>query len=338
MFNNMKKIHNIIAILLVIALFAADAGAAEKKIKVIRVGSTAPGHLKFVLGNKLGFWEKEFEKDGIKYEFYPFVKGGSEAITALASRGLEIAYTGADPTLRASGAGADIALVGLSSFNKSTGEGTGTCIAVAKDSPIKTLEDLKGAKIAFLTGTMRHATLTRALKLVGLSGNDVDGLDLPFEASGPALLRGDIDAVVEGYTNFAVLLRENKIRVIFDSSKYQWEVPSAITVNGEFLREHPDLLKRHLKVDLAISEWADAHYDEAIAIFAEWSGRDAATIAKEYPDKKFFQAPEITEEAINSFKEEADFLVESGLATGKVDFGKWVRKTIIDEVYAEHGK
>ncbi|TIU03900.1 MAG: aliphatic sulfonates ABC transporter substrate-binding protein, partial [Mesorhizobium sp.] len=50
---------------------------AQDKPEVIRIGSTAPGHLKFILAQQHGWWEKEFAKDGIKVELVTF-NGGSE--------------------------------------------------------------------------------------------------------------------------------------------------------------------------------------------------------------------------------------------------------------------
>ena len=252
-----KKTGKILAFIFGLALIAGfasaeKAGKSKDSVKVIRIGTTAPGHLKWVLSQKKGWWDKEFAKDGIKIEYYPFTGGGQEAVTALATGSLDFTYTGTDPALRTAAAGVDVNLIGLSSFGKSGG----SSIAVRADSPIKTLADLKGKKVAYLTGTMRHATIAKALKLAGLSLKDIDGYNLAWEASGPALVRGDIDAVVEGVSTFTPLIESGQIRILLDGTTHpEWSNPSAISVRGDFLRKHPDLVKRLLSVDYAIAKW-----------------------------------------------------------------------------------
>lgn len=307
---------------------------AEEKISVIKIGSTAPGHLKFILNQQKGWWDEEFKKDGIKVEYYPF-NGGQEAMTALATGSLDIAYTGTDPALRTAASGADVLLIGLSSFGKNGGSD----IAVRKDSPIKSLKDLKGKKVAFLTGTMRHATLAKALKLAKLSLKDIQGYNLAFEASGPALLRGDIDAIVEGTITFTPLLETGSIRIIFDGSTHpEWSNPSAISANGAFVKKHPKLVKRLLKVDLATARWADANVEDTLRLFSEGTKKKLEAVRRDYPDGKFYQEPRITREALKAFKAEEAFLKEAGLANGKVDYQKWVNQRFINEVYAEYAK
>jgi len=320
-------------IVLMAASFVSLGCSRGEKIDKIRIGSTAPGHLKFVVSRHLGFFDKAFEADGIKIEYYPFNEGGSAVITALANGSLDITYTGADPTLRAGAAGADIYLVALSSSNPSSEQG----ILVAANSPIQTVPDLKGKKIAFLTGTMRHARLVRALKDAGLSINDVEPMNLPFSASGPALLRGDIDALVEGETTVAPLVQTGEARLlILDSS--EWVAPSsAISVSGEFLRKHRNVLKKFLEVDREISNWVDANYEKTIEIFADGTGQDREATARAYPHKKFYQDPYLTDSSIEAFKTEAEFLKDAGLADDVADFDKWVKREVIDEIY-KNGK
>ncbi len=305
---------------------------AGGKVSVIRIGSTAPGHLKFILSQQKLLWDREFAKDGIKVEYYPFSGGGQEAMTALATGGLDVAYTASDPALRTAASGANVKLIALSSY----GRNGGSDIVVRKDSPIRSVKDLKGKKVAFLTGTVRHSTIAKALKHEGLSLKDIDGLNLAFEASGPALIRGDIDAIVESRNTFTPLLETGSIRIILDGRTHpEWSSPSAISANGDFLKKHPSLIKRLLKIDLEIARWADAHPAETIKIFSETTKKKESAVKRDYPDNIFYQYPKITQKAIEAFKAEEAFLKDAGLANGSVDYGRWIDSRFIDEVYAE---
>lgn len=190
----------------------APASAGEAKPDAIRIGSTAPGHLKFILYRHKKLLEDEFSKEGIKIELTTF-DGGSAATVALGSGALDFTYIGNNPSLRLAATGADVKLIGLSSWNRSNE----TQIVVKPDSPIRKIEDLKGKKVAYLSGTVRHSTFAKALKAAGLSIGDVESLNLGIESSGPALARGDVDAIVESTGPVQKLVEEGQARVIFDA-------------------------------------------------------------------------------------------------------------------------
>ncbi|MDW6022515.1 aliphatic sulfonate ABC transporter substrate-binding protein [Mesorhizobium sp. BAC0120] len=304
---------------------------AQDKPEVIRIGSTAPGHLKFILAQQNGWWEKEFAKDGIKVELLTF-NGGSEATTALATGAIEFTYTGNNPALRVAASGADVKAIGLSSYVKSDGSE----IVVKADSALKTLGDLKGKKVAYLTGTVRHSQFSKALKSVGLTTADVEGLNLAIEASGPALLRGDIDAIVESSNTAARLVETGQARVLYDTSTHpEWNAPYIISANAAFAEKYPDLVKRLLKVDIELARWADAHPEETIKIFVDATKSLEASVRKTYSDGVFHQDPKITDEALTALKGEEEFMASAGLLKGSVDYDKWIDKRYLDAAYAE---
>lgn len=306
--------------------------SSQEKPDVIRIGSTAPGHLKFILAQHDGWLDKEFAKDGIKVELVTFTGGGSEATTALATGAIEFTYTGNNPALRVAASGADVKLIGLSSFVK-TG---GSAIIVPTNSPLKAVADLKGKKVAYLAGTVRHSNFSKALKAAGLKTDDVESLNLPFEASGPALLRGDIDAIVETDSTAAKLVDTGQARILLDGSEHpEWAVPNVISVNGAFAEKYPDLVKRLLKVDLQIARWADAHPEETIKIFVDESKSSEKSVRKTYKEGVFYQDPRITDEALNSLKEEEKFMTEAKLLKGTIDYSKWVNTNYLDAAYKE---
>ncbi|KAB0678538.1 aliphatic sulfonate ABC transporter substrate-binding protein [Aureimonas leprariae] len=313
-----------------LAAFALVAGApalAADKPDVIRIGSTAPGHLKFILARHDGWFEKEFARDGIKVDLVTFTNGGSEATTALATGAIDVTYTGNNPALRVAASGADVKMIGLSSFLKSDG----STIIVAKDSPIRTLADLKGKRVAYLKGTVRHSVFAKALKSVGLTTDDVESLNLAFEASGPALARGDVDAIVESDNTAAKLVEAGQGRVLLDARDHpEWAAPYVISVNGDFARNHPDILRRLLKVDVAIARWADAHPDETIRTFVAETKSSEAAVRRTYSDGVFHQDPRITDEALAALKGEEKFMADAKLLKGSVDYDKWVDRSFVD--------
>ena len=69
-----------------------------------------------------------------------------------------------------------------------------TALVVRKDSPIKTLADLKGKKIAATKGTDPFLFTLRALHTVGLTRDDVELVNLQHPDGRTALANGQVDA------------------------------------------------------------------------------------------------------------------------------------------------
>jgi len=301
---------------------------ADDKPEVIRIGSTAPGHLKFILYRNKKLLEQEFAKDGIRVELATF-DGGGPASVALGSGAIEFTYIGNNPSLRLGAAGADVKAIGLSSWVPSNE----TLVVVRPDSAIKSLAELKGKKVAVLTGTVRHSTFAKALKEAGVSIKDVQLLNIGIESSGPALARGDIDAIAESTGPAQKLVDLGGARLLFDagiSGKREWAVPHILSVNGAFARKYPDIVARLLAIDIETARWADAHREETIQIFVKETGSSERAVRSTYNEGTFWQDPEITEEAIRALQAEEAFMAESGLLKGKVDYDTWIDRSYYD--------
>jgi putative hydroxymethylpyrimidine transport system substrate-binding protein len=74
-------------------------------------------------------------------------------------------------------------------------------VIVLADGPIQTLADLKGRKVGFSLSGFEDGVLGTMLNTVGLSMDDVTLINVNFSLS-PALLSGQVDAIVGGYRNF----------------------------------------------------------------------------------------------------------------------------------------
>lgn len=75
------------------------------------------------------------------------------------------------------------------------------CLMVNADGPIKSIADLKGKKIGYSVAGVEQATVQVLLKKAGLTLDDVDMVNVNWSLS-PALLSGQVDAIIGAYRNF----------------------------------------------------------------------------------------------------------------------------------------
>ena len=74
-------------------------------------------------------------------------------------------------------------------------------LVVLKNGPVKTLADLKGRKIGYSVGGFEETLLKTMLAKAGLKLEDVTLVNVNFSLS-PALLSGQVDAVIGAFRNF----------------------------------------------------------------------------------------------------------------------------------------
>ncbi|MFL4496553.1 ABC transporter substrate-binding protein [Streptomyces sp. VTCC 41912] len=114
---------------------------------------------------------------------------GPLLLEALNAKAIDLGWTGNTPPVFAASSGSKITVVGAMHSSVA-----GTAILVPHDSPLKSVQDLKGKKIAVMQGTTGHDLLLAALKRAGLSIHDVNVGYLQSAEAKTAFKRGDVDA------------------------------------------------------------------------------------------------------------------------------------------------
>ncbi|MBB3560274.1 sulfonate transport system substrate-binding protein [Rhizobium sp. BK512] len=160
---------------------SARAAATE-----FRIGWQKNGVL--ALAKRRGALEKRLADQGITVSWSEFTSG-PPLLEALGAGALDFGATGDVPPLFAQAAGGALYYVGIY-----RGSPAGSAILVRKDSPIRTLEDLNGKKVAFKRGSSAHNVTVKALRKAGLKPEDVQQVDLAPPDAAAAFKNGSIDA------------------------------------------------------------------------------------------------------------------------------------------------
>lgn len=75
------------------------------------------------------------------------------------------------------------------------------CLMVAADGPVQSLGDLKGKRIGYSVSGVESALLSGMLASAGLTAGDVELVNVNWSLT-PALLTGQVDAVIGAFRNF----------------------------------------------------------------------------------------------------------------------------------------
>jgi putative hydroxymethylpyrimidine transport system substrate-binding protein len=76
-----------------------------------------------------------------------------------------------------------------------------TCLVVLADGPIQSIADFKGRKVGFAVAGVQEAMLEGMLRHHGLSGDDVEQINIGWSIS-PALMSRQVDGVIGAFRNF----------------------------------------------------------------------------------------------------------------------------------------
>jgi len=115
---------------------------------------------------------------------------GSPVAEALNAGSLDVGLLGDAPVLFLGALGAPIKVIGVSRQNLA-----GVAIVVGKDSPIKTVADLKGKRVAIWKGSWSQQLMLTALDKAGIARDAVEYRYLSALDASHALDGGSVDAI-----------------------------------------------------------------------------------------------------------------------------------------------
>ncbi|SOE83782.1 ABC transporter, substrate-binding protein, aliphatic sulfonates family [Burkholderia sp. YR290] len=206
-----------------------------------------------------------------------------------------------------------------------------TALVVPKDSPIKSLTDLKGKKIAATKGTDPFLFTLRALHTVGLSRDDVEIVDLQHPDGRTALANGQVDAWAGLDPHMAAAQIDDGARLLYRNVDFNtWGLLNA---REDFIREHPEQLARVLKVYEKARVWIAAHPDDTAKIVSEES-KVSLAVAKLQLSRNDFSHPQPGAQQIAALKAAAPILVDEQLVKSGTDLNQ-VIDALIDSKIAQ---
>jgi sulfonate transport system substrate-binding protein len=277
---------------------------AEDQPKLVRIG-TQKGGFFFPAVRQRHTVEDAFKPLGIDVQWVDF-QFGPPLLEAINVGSVDFGYVGDAPPIFAQAANARIR------YAAAVKQGGGTqAIVVRRESPIKSLADLKGKRIAFGKGSSAHNLLVAVLEKAGLSWSDIEPVPLAPADATAAFARGSVDAwaIWDPYLALAELKGDARV-LIFAKDVHQ---PNAfIVVGSEFVEKYPALVTRLNAVLASEGVWADAHHEEVAQAQAEATGVDIEAIRR-FVDRSNYSVVPVDDNIIKIQQSVADRFARLGL-------------------------
>ena len=242
---------------------------AQNTDNVIRIGYQKYGTL--VLLKARGSLEKRLAPMHVEVRWTEF-PAGPQLLEGLNVGSIDFGIAGEAPPIFAQAAGADLVYVG-NEPQASAGE----AILVPKNSPIKSVAELKGKKVALNKGSNVHFLLVKLLEKAGVKYNDIDPIFLTPADARAAFERGSVDAWAIWEPFLAAAQIQTGARILADGngvvSNHQFFLASR-----SYASKRADVVAVALEELAAVDQWAKTNRKDAAAALQPQIGLDQATL------------------------------------------------------------
>jgi sulfonate transport system substrate-binding protein len=223
-----------------------------------------------VIVKQQGALEKRFPNTRVSWIEFP---AGPQLLEALSVGALEFGLTGDAPPVFAQAAGKDLVYVGAEPAKPNS-----SAILVLRSSPIRTLAELKGKKIALQKGSSAHYLLLRALAKASLQWSDIQPIYLTPADARAAFERGSVDAWAIWDPFYAATELAIQPRVLTTGLGLSGN-NSFYLASAPFAEQHPQAIAVLFEELTRADRFVQEHRPEAIKLIAAFSGLDAGVVS-----------------------------------------------------------
>lgn len=289
---------------------------AQQKPVEIRIGTQKGGFFPAV--RQRHSVEDAFKPLGIEIRWIDF-QFGPPLLEAINAGSVDFGFVGDAPPIFAQAGGAGIRYVAAVKSDGNT-----QAIIVPQNSPIKTLADLRGKRIAFGKGSSAHNLLVAALEKAGIAWGDITPAPLAPADATAAFVKGSVDAwsIWDPYLALAEL-KENARVVAFDKDVHR---PNSFYIAAsDFVDKYPALVAQLNSIFASEGRWADTHHEEVAKAQAEATGVDLEA-TRRFVDRSNYRVVPVDDEVIKSQQAVADRFAKLGLIPKPVNVSDIVWK------------
>jgi sulfonate transport system substrate-binding protein len=250
----------------VTAWCTAPTAFAQAKAEPLRIGFQKYGTLTILKAR--GDLEKRLASQGIEVRWSEF-PAGPQMLEALNVGSIDFGTVGEAPPIFAQAAGADLVYVA----NQPPAP-KGEAILVQKDSPLKSVADLRGKKVALNKGSNVHYLLVKALEKAGVPYAAIQAVFLPPADARAAFEKGAVDAWVIWDPFFAAAEKQLGARILADGSGLVSNHQFYLASRG-YADKHPQVVQAIVDELARLDAWAEKNPRDVASLLAPQIGLPA---------------------------------------------------------------
>ena len=266
-----------------------------------------------------------FEEQGIEVKMTKFDDGPTE-IAAMESGSMDVAYIGP---------GAHTLAI----------QGNVDCVMGLKSHGVNSLEDLKGKKVAYASGTSSETILLRALDSVGLTMDDIEAYNMEVTNMPSAMISGSIDACAPWSPNTKVITDElgDDAQVFVSNADFSDIAadPASWVCMPEYAEKNKDLLVRFTKALYKAMDFGakEENFEEVAGYVANETKTDVETAMGQTTDGAWLTSEELLKGVEDgSVKGYYEIQQKNFLDNGKITEEAPVDDYVLFDIMTEAGK
>lgn len=206
-------------------------------------------------------------------------------------------------------------------------------VIVAKDSPIKSVAELKGKKIGVVGGSGCFSTFRVYLEKNGMKEGDFQIVNMKVEDLRAAVQQGIVDAAVAWEPHVAIGETMGAVKRIQSMAGVS-ESPNLVLVRRQFADEHPEAVARYIATLIDVGQFIKSQPDKAADQAAVNISKKGVTIdpkALELALTRITVDPKLND----AMTDELVPVSESMKAAGKIGAVPDFKKLVRDQFYEQ---
>ncbi len=247
-----------------------DSSVQAQDLKNVTIGYQKSA-LTLLITREQKLLEQQFPGAQIQWKEFP---AGPQTLEALSVGAIDLGFVGNTPPIFAQSAGKNIRYAAYEAVPI-----TSQALVIAENSPIKTIADLRGRKVAVQKGSSSHELLGKILEKAGLTWADITPIWLPPSDARAAFDQQAIDAWVIWDPFLSVAERDAKAKVLIDGSAFSATYQYYIA-NSKFALAHPDAIGKFITATNQANQWMLQHPKPTVKSYAQAIGQDQQIAAQ----------------------------------------------------------
>jgi ABC-type nitrate/sulfonate/bicarbonate transport system substrate-binding protein len=206
-------------------------------------------------------------------------------------------------------------------------------VIVAKNSPIKSVAELKGKKIGAVAGSGCFSTFRVFLDKNGMKESDFQIVNMKVEDLRAAVQQGIVDAAVAWEPHVSIGETMGAVKRI-QSMKGVNESPNLVLVRRKFADEHPEAVARYIATLIDVGKYIKSQPDDAATKVAANISKQGVAIdpkALELALTRINVDPKLTDAMTDELVPVAESMKAAGKIPSVPEFKKLVRNQFYEQ-------